>query len=259
MRLRTNVSSTALPAPPCTTFSSTVTSISWLAASSATSASSSGLTKRMFATVAFSASPASSAGLHHAAERQNRDALSAAADLAATDRKRLHFPIDAVCRGRCRADSAQRAGVSSMKAVYNICQHSFSSLGAITVMIRDAAQIVKIESALMRRTVRADQAAAIDGKHHRQILDARRHGSADRRRAAGTSNRSPPPASSLRRPCRRRTSLRAARRYRRRNSAPEIRCEKRTRPEPSRMAGVIPIRRSSCAAMSHSQSPNTCV
>jgi hypothetical protein len=34
---------------------------------------------------------------------------------------------------------------------------------------------------------------------------------------------------------------------------------KRTRPDPSRIAGVMPTRRSSEAAMSHSQSPKTCV
>ena len=34
---------------------------------------------------------------------------------------------------------------------------------------------------------------------------------------------------------------------------------KRTRPEPSRMAGVMPTRRGSAAAMSHSQSPKTWV
>ena len=55
--------SALLPAPPSITFSSTVTSRSWLRASSATSASSSGLTKRMLATVASSSSATSSAGL----------------------------------------------------------------------------------------------------------------------------------------------------------------------------------------------------
>ncbi len=36
-------------------------------------------------------------------------------------------------------------------------------------------------------------------------------------------------------------------------------CEKRTSPDPSRIAGVIATSRGSAVAMSHSQSPKTCV
>ncbi len=55
-------SSTALPAPPGRQPSSTVTSASWLRASWSSNSVSSGLTKRMLATVASSRSPAASAG-----------------------------------------------------------------------------------------------------------------------------------------------------------------------------------------------------
>ncbi len=37
------------------------------------------------------------------------------------------------------------------------------------------------------------------------------------------------------------------------------RCSNSTRPEPSRIAGVMPITRGSSSAASHSHSPNTCV
>ena len=52
----------ALPAPPITTCSSTVTKASCVAASSRISSASMGLTKRMLTTVASSASPAIMAG-----------------------------------------------------------------------------------------------------------------------------------------------------------------------------------------------------
>ena len=57
----TFVSATALPAPPWTVLSSTVTRNLWLPASRMMSSSSSGLTKRMLATVASSSSPAATA------------------------------------------------------------------------------------------------------------------------------------------------------------------------------------------------------
>src|SRR5260221_486997 len=58
-----SASATAAPAPPATTFSSTVTTRSWEVARRNTRSRSTGFTKRMLATVAFNSSPASSAGL----------------------------------------------------------------------------------------------------------------------------------------------------------------------------------------------------
>ena len=253
----------ALPAPPATTFSSTVTSASCSRASCATSSASSGLTKRMLATVASSSSAAASAGCSmlpnaRIATRFGRR-WRLAAHFALADRQRRHLaprcatPGPAAARiahGRRRVE--HEAGVEHLPALVLVGRrhHRRCWAGSAGTTGR---------SADVRRAVGADDARAVDREHHRQVLqrdvvDQLVVGALQERRVDGDDG-----LHALRTRARRRTSPRAARRCRRRSSAPGYSCEKRTSPEPSRIAGVMPTMRGSRAAMSHSQSPNTCV
>ena len=55
--------------------------------------------------------------------------------------------------------------------MYSIWRHSFSSLGVITVRLGMQRRYDRSKRAVMRRAICAHQAAAIDGEHHRQVLD----------------------------------------------------------------------------------------
>ena len=130
----------------------------------------------MFATVASSSSAAFERGVHHAAERedcdplgQQRDAFAAAANLAFADRQRLHLLLDRRRPDRRRADSALppayslKRGVQHLPAFVLVRRRHHGHVG-------QAAQIGDVEAAVVRRAVSADEAAAIDGQQHRQVL-----------------------------------------------------------------------------------------
>ena len=137
-------------------------------------------------------------------------------------------------------------------------RHSFASEGAITVRLGTRAQVGVVEGAVVRGAVAAHQAAAVEREQHRQVLD---RDVVDQLVVAALQER------------------RIDRHHRLHALAGEpggeghgvllgdadvevalreVARRTRTMPEPSRIAGVIATRRGSCAAMSQSQSPNTC-
>ncbi len=71
---------------------------------------------------------------------------------------------------RYRAGSAPPPVPSSWNAVYSICRHSFSSDGAITTRFGMQRRYDEVECTVVRRAVGADQAAAVEREHDRQVL-----------------------------------------------------------------------------------------
>ena len=108
---------------------------------------------------------------HHAAERENGYlACALTADMALADRHCRHF----LQHSRARAGAARvahcarsiqgKGGVQHLAAFVFVRWRHYRHVG-------DAAQEGQIEGAGVGRAIGAYQAGAVDGEHHRQVLD----------------------------------------------------------------------------------------
>ena len=189
---------------------------------------SSGLAKRASATVtsrppSASRSAAPSALLHAGAVADDRDLLALAQELARADLERPRRARAAARRPPRRAGSAAPTGPSSWRsAVWSMWTSIASSRGAISVDVRQAAQVGDVERAVVRRAVVADEAGAVHREHDGQLLQAdvvddlvvralqeRRVDRGHRARALRARGR-PRTAAPAARRCRRRSSARAS-------------------------------------------------
>ncbi len=161
----------ALPAPPATAFSSTVTRSSWRARQVEDQLDVQRLHEAHVDDRRVERFAASSAVASMRAEREQRDAVRrAGAPRRVPIGKRGQRRRDRRARRRCRAGSARRSGPSSASPVDSMRAALVLVGGRHHHDVRDAAQVREVEGAVVGGAVVADQAGAVDGEQHRQVL-----------------------------------------------------------------------------------------
>ena len=169
-----SASATALPAPPATTFSSTVTSASCSRASRAHELDVERLHEAHVGDRRVELLGGGERRMQHRPEREERDAVRAlrrlAPDFALADRQRVHRgsiatpgPAAARIAHRRRRARASIAGVQHLPALVLVGRRHHRH-------VRQAAQVREVERADVRRAVGADDAGAVDREHDRQVL-----------------------------------------------------------------------------------------
>ena len=162
----------ALPAPPATTFSSTVMSARCVAAMRSDQLFVERLDEAQVHERCIQLLGDALARRHHRADGDDRQpAATFAAQLRLADRQRAHRSFDCDA-GSLAARIAHSGGLAELRSGE---QH----LPALVLVgrrhhheIRNAAQVRQVVAALVSRAVAADQAGAVDRERHGKVLQA---------------------------------------------------------------------------------------